>query len=90
MLERFCHNPDVIVLNPSRVEVWVHSPSTLGVDIVSFYLQKNLLLCVVLETGGIASNVMGVVPLDTFYVDQAKAALLQMESHDVLLHCRRR
>ena len=55
-----------------------------------YVFQKNLLLCVVLETGGVAQATKGKVPIDMFYVDQAKAALLQMESHDVLTHCKRR
>ena len=40
-----------------------------------------------LEAGGCASWAEGNPTPDPFYVDQAKATLLQMESHDVFNHC---
>ncbi|KAK7481988.1 hypothetical protein BaRGS_00026791, partial [Batillaria attramentaria] len=45
---------------------------------------KNTLLACILEAGGCATQFEGVCLPDPFYVDQARAALLQLQTPDVL------
>ena len=59
-----------------------HSPG-----IFCAFLQKNLLLGVLLEAGGCSTWPDGTPGPDPFYVDQVKATIQQLESLDVINQC---
>ncbi|KAK3577265.1 hypothetical protein CHS0354_030550 [Potamilus streckersoni] len=53
---------------------------------------KHFILCTLLEAGGYASDAVGKPGPDLFFVDQAKATILQLEADDVNIteHCEER
>ena len=53
-------------------------------------VQRNLLLCVLLEAGGCASLPDSSPPPDAFYIEQARATLLHLMSFDLVSRCEHR
>ncbi|XP_025086438.1 protein inturned-like [Pomacea canaliculata] len=52
--------------------------------------MKNLLLATLLEAGGCAAQIEGTCLPDPFYVDQARATALHLQSGDIISACERR
>ncbi|XP_006814907.1 protein inturned-like [Saccoglossus kowalevskii] len=58
-----------------------------GRDFLLIVGMKNGLLCMLLEAGGCAAKAVGNPSPDPFYVDQAKATLLHLESISIPASC---